>query len=221
MRQRKVKNLDEKLQAASAYTVDTPEEMKGRWHEAFGRSGDLYLELGCGKGQFISTHAVKNPECNFVAIEGQDCVAIRAMEKAQMLDEVHGLRNLKVVCKFANDIGEMFADGELSGIYLNFSDPWPKARHNKRRLTYRGRLLSYMKALKEGGFIEIMTDNDSLFAFTLEEIEALGLERAAYSDDLHADGLAAAEVTTEYEDKFKGQGLPIHYVRIEKAASDV
>ena len=221
MRQRKVKNLDEKLQAASAYTVDAPEEMKGRWSESFGRSGDLYLELGCGKGQFVSTLAMRNPGCNFVAIEGQDCVAIRAMEKAQILDEVHGIRNLKVVCKFANDIGEMFADGELSGIYLNFSDPWPKARHNKRRLTYRGRLLSYMKALKTGGFIEIKTDNDSLFEFTLEEIEALGLEKAAYSDDLHADGLAAAEVTTEYEDKFKGQGMPIHYVRIEKTASEV
>jgi len=226
MRQRKVRNLDEKLEKLSKYTVSAPEMLRGKWKVFFGNDNPVYLEIGCGKGKFAACQAELHSGRNYVAVEGQDSVAVRAMEKAEALCRGSGRKNLIVICKFVNDIGEMFEEGELAGIYLNFSDPWPKDRHRKRRLTYRDRLRSYMRALTDGGFIEIKTDNDALFEFTLEEIAACGYTPAAYAEDLHRVACAeeagnknieeASSVTTEYEDKFKAIGRPIHYLRIEK-----
>lgn len=222
MRQRKVKNLDEKLAALGEYTVSEPEKLRGRWKQFFGNDRPVYLEIGCGKGQFIARQAELHEDRNYIAVEGQDSVVVRAMEKAEALVEKSGRKNLKIAFKYVNDIGELFTEGELAGIYLNFSDPWPKNRHRKRRLTYRERLASYMKALADGGFIEIKTDNDGLLAFTLEEIEVCGYKIAEFEEDLHgaenkSDALAeSASVTTEYEDRFRTMGLPIHYIRLEK-----
>lgn len=234
MRQRKVKNLDEKLGALAEYIVANPEENKGKWREFFGNNKPIYVEIGCGKGQFISKLARENRVGNYIAIEGQDSVALRAAEKAKALTEETDIDNLVVVIKFVNDLTELFDNGEIDGIYLNFSDPWPKDRHDKRRLTHRERIQSYIKVLKQGGFIDVKTDNNDLFEFTLEEFAALELPYSAWTPDLHGHAahyrqispmllgpnehhiLKAADTTTEYEDKFMEQGLPINYVKVEK-----
>lgn len=234
MRQRKVKNLDEKLGALADYIVANPEENKGKWREFFGNNKPIYVEIGCGKGQFISKLAKENRVGNYIAIEGQDSVALRAAEKAKDLTEETDIDNLVVMIKFVNDLTELFENGEIDGIYLNFSDPWPKDRHDKRRLTHRDRIASYIKVLKQGGFIDIKTDNNELFEFTLGEFEALELPFSAWTPDLHGHAahyrtispmllgpnehhiLKAAEATTEYEDKFMEQGLPINYLKVEK-----
>ena len=183
MRQRNIKNLSERIEQNSRLLIEEPGDCKGRWAEIFGNGNPIYLEIGCGKGNFITKHAFAEPDCNFIACEGQMSVVLRALEKA----EASGSGNLRVFIDFVNDLEAYFEVGELSGIYLNFSDPWPKARHAKRRLTYRGRLQNYKKVLKPDGFIEFKTDNEGLFAFTLEEIEACGYEMIEMSRDLHGE----------------------------------
>lgn len=214
MRQRNIKNLSERIEQNSRLLIEEPGDCKGRWAEIFGNGNPIYLEIGCGKGNFITKHAFAEPDCNFIACEGQISVVLRALEKA----EASGSGNLRVFIDFVNDLEDYFEVGELSGIYLNFSDPWPKARHAKRRLTYRGRLQNYKKVLKPDGFIEFKTDNEGLFAFTLEEIEACGYEMIEMSRDLHGEaqgvhGEKSRCFMTEYEEKFSGQGKNINFVR--------
>lgn len=214
MRQRNIKNLSERIEQNSRLLIEEPGDCKGRWAEIFESGNPIYLEIGCGKGNFITKHAFAEPDCNFIACEGQMSVVLRALEKA----EASGSGNLRVFIDFVNDLEDYFEVGELSGIYLNFSDPWPKARHAKRRLTYRGRLQNYKKVLKPDGFIEFKTDNEGLFAFTLEEIEACGYEMIEMSRDLHGEaqgvhGEKSRCFMTEYEEKFSGQGKNINFVR--------
>ncbi len=214
MRQRNIKNLSERIEQNSRLLIEEPGDCKGRWAEIFGNGNPIYLEIGCGKGNFITKHAFAEPDCNFIACEGQMSVVLRALEKA----EASGSGNLRVFIDFVNDLEDYFEVGELSGIYLNFSDPWPKARHAKRRLTYRGRLQNYKKVLKPDGFIEFKTDNEGLFAFTLEEIEACGYEMIEMSRDLHGEaqgvhGEKSRCFMTEYEEKFSGQGKNINFAR--------
>ena len=215
MRQRNVKNLEERLENNSSFLIKDPREAKGRWAEIFGNHNPVYLEIGCGKGQFILTHAKNCPDANYIAVEGQANVILRAMEKA----EAAGLENLRLFIDFVNDLNDYFEKGELAGVYLNFSDPWPKARHDKRRLTYHKRLENYFQVMGEGGFVEFKTDNEGLFEFTLEEIALLeekGLEMAEMTRDLHAPDCTygSRKVTTEYEDKFHASGKNINYVKI-------
>ena len=214
MRQRTVKNLEEKLELNSAFLIDDPRACKGRWAEVFGNNNPVYLEIGCGKGQFIMSRARANADRNYIAVEGQDSVALRALEKAAEAEQ----HNLRVFIDFVNDIGDYFEKGELAGIYLNFSDPWPKARHAKRRLTYHKRLQNYKAVMAEGGNVEFKTDNDGLFEFTLEEIAEAGFGIIEMTRDLHSpenEGLyETAKFTTEYEDKFSGMGKNINYVKI-------
>ena len=214
MRQRNIKNLSERIEQNSRLLIEEPGDCKGRWAEIFGNGNPIYLEIGCGKGNFITKHAFAEPDCNFIACEGQMSVVLRALEKA----EASGSGNLRVFIDFVNDLEDYFEVGELSGIYLNFSDPWPKARHAKRRLTYRGRLQNYKKVLKPDGFIEFKTDNEGLFAFTLEEIKACGYEMIEMSRDLHGEaqgvhGEKSRCFMTEYEEKFSGQGKNINFAR--------
>ena len=214
MRQRNIKNLSERIEQNSRLLIEEPGDCKSRWAEIFGNGNPIYLEIGCGKGNFITKHAFAEPDCNFIACEGQMSVVLRALEKA----EASGSGNLRVFIDFVNDLEDYFEVGELSGIYLNFSDPWPKARHAKRRLTNRGRLQNYKKVLKPDGFIEFKTDNEGLFAFTLEEIEACGYEMIEMSRDLHGEaqgvhGEKSRCFMTEYEEKFSGQGKNINFVR--------
>ena len=210
MRQRSVKNLEEKLELNSSFLIRDPREVKGKWSEVFGNDNPIYLEIGCGKGQFIFTHASKNSDKNYIAIEGQENVALRALEKA----EQGGLQNLRIFIDFVNDIKDYFEEGELSGVYLNFSDPWPKPRHEKRRFTYGNTLLKYKQILKPGGFVEFKTDNEDLFQYSLDEVARLELNMEEMTRDLHASNLTSKEFTTEYEEKFHGKGKNINYLRI-------
>lgn len=220
MRQRTVKNLEERLEQNSSFVIENPREAKGRWAEIFGNRKPVYLEIGCGKGQFILTRAERNPQANFIAVEGQANVILRAMEKAEAAE----LSNLRLFIDFVNDLNDYFEPGELAGVYLNFSDPWPKARHDKRRLTYHKRLENYFQVMGEDGFVEFKTDNEGLFEFTLEEIQLLaekGLEMAEMTRDLHGTDsqLESRQVTTEYEDKFRAAGKNINYVKIKRKSS--
>ncbi|MBR4410445.1 MAG: tRNA (guanosine(46)-N7)-methyltransferase TrmB [Firmicutes bacterium] len=217
MRQRTVKNLEEKMANNSSFLIKDPREAKGHWAEIFGNNNPVYLEIGCGKGKFILTRAQRNPEANYIAVEGQENVILRAMEKA----EAAGLANLRLFNDFVNDLNDYFEKGELAGVYLNFSDPWPKARHDKRRLTYHKRLENYFQVMGEDGFVEFKTDNEGLFEFTLEEIvllEEKGLKMAEMTRNLHGEDCTYESrlVTTEYEDKFSAAGKNINYVKITK-----
>lgn len=211
MRQRTIKNLDEKLELNSSFLIKDPRECKGCWNKVFGNDNPIFLEVGCGKGQFIFKHATSCPEKNFIAVEGQSSVALRVLEKA----EENQQQNLRIFIDFVNDLHDYFEEGELAGLYLNFSDPWPKARHAKRRLTYHKRLLNYLEIIKDGGWIEFKTDNDNLFAFTLEEIEEAGLQILEVTEDLHGSDFASKDMTTEYEDKFTATGKNINYVKFK------
>lgn len=242
MRQRKAKNMEERLARLQNYMVEEPQRYRGNWRALFHQGGEgveltdapsqkelerlpandaerendqrasLFLEIGCGKGQFILAHGRQNPDGCYVAVEGQNSVILRALEKA----EAAGSENVLFVCDFVRDIRDWFEAEELDGIYLNFSDPWPKKRHRKRRLTYGEYLLRYRAILKPGGFMEIKTDNDGLFAFTMEEIQRTGLKVQEYSNDLHSSVYTAKEFMTEYEEKFHDAGKNIHYVKIIK-----
>lgn len=215
MRQRNIKNLEDRLAANAAFLIEEPEKAKGHWSEVFGNDNPIVLEIGCGKGRFITDHASAEPEVNFIAVEGQSSVVLRALEKA----ESRQLVNLRIFIGFVHDLRDYFEEGELSGIYLNFSDPWPKARHAKRRLTHRKKLENYKAVLADGGFIEFKTDNDGLFQFTLEEIEEMGCEITEMTRDLHKGEVgryaqASKKFMTEYEEKFSRQGKNINFVRI-------
>ena len=222
MRQRNIKNLEAKIRQNSACLIADPQALRGRWREAFGRKAHgqeagaacgrrtpLYLEIGCGKGRFIEARAAAFPQADFIAVEGQSNVALRALEKAA----AGGHDNLRLFIAYIKDVGDFFAPGELDGIFLNFSDPWPKARHEKRRLTYRDRLKAYKAVLAPGGFVEFKTDNDGLFAFTLQEIGAAGLSILELTYDLAASDFQSRLFTTEYEEKFAAAGKNINYVK--------
>lgn len=216
MRQRRLKDLDERMDRLKSWFIEEPEMLKGRWREYFENSngngnGKIFLEIGCGKGKFITDHARNNPGNNYIALEGQESVIVRAMDKAQDQD----LKNIAFLSLYMIDICDYFEENEIDGIYLNFSDPWPKARHAKRRLTFRGFLEKYKKIIKPDGFIEVKTDNDGLYDFTLEEIEAMGYKIVESSRDLHNSEYKEGNITTEYEEKFAAKGKNINYVRIE------
>ena len=211
MRHRKVKNLDARIEAAKAYLIENAKSHKGKWREFFETAPDsrLYLELGCGKGKFLCAHAAADPDACFIGIEGLDAVMVRGLERASEEE----IANVRFVMEFVADIRDYFADGELDGIYLNFSDPWPKPRHEKRRFTYGKTLLKYQQILKEDGFVAFKTDNEELFDYSMGEIEGLDLCIEELSRDLHQSSYAAKNFTTEYEEKFHGLGKNINYVR--------
>jgi len=211
MRQRKIKDIDKKLADFDALTVADPAAYKGRWKELFGNDNPVYLEIGCGKGQFITNQALRFPDRNFVAIEGHTSVVLRALQKT----EEKQIANIRFVVEYVKDIRDFFAEKELAGIYLNFSDPWPKDRHAKRRLTYAKRLLAYQQIIAEDGFIQFKTDNEGLFEFTLEQIAETGMKIEEMSRDLHNSRYGEDNITTEYEDKFAMTGKNINYVKIK------
>lgn len=212
MRQRTIRNIHEKIKAhhtPGSHLVLQPMELKGKWEEHFDNRGDLCLELGCGKGQFLISLAEATPGKNFIGVEGQPSVLYRALEKTGE----SSLDNLCFIEGFVRNPLDYFAPLELSAIYLNFSDPWPKARHSKRRLTSPAYLKAYQAILREGGVLEIKTDNQGLYEYTLEAMESLGMRPEIQSEDLHGEGHSAARFTTEYEDKFRGEGKRIYYIR--------
>jgi len=210
MRQRRLKDLDKKYEAYEDIIVYEPAEMKGRWDRLSG-SAPLYLEIGCGKGRFISELAEREPEHHFIAVEGNMSVMLRAMQKIR----AKGLSNVTFVPLHAGDLSEWFADGEVSGIYLNFSDPLPKNYWYKRRLTYRDRLRSYFRVLGENGMVIFKTDNTDLFEWSVLETAAADLKILELTRDLHADPeLEKDNIETEYEAKYSALGEKIKRMKI-------
>lgn len=212
MRLRNVKGSREEIQL-SEYTVNEPEKYKGRWKELFGNDNPVYIEVGMGKGKFITEMAQLHPEINFIGIEKYSSVLIRAIEKRKELE----INNLMFIRMDAENIEDVFEKNEVAGIYLNFSDPWPKDRHAKRRLTSRQFLARYDKILAGDGVIEFKTDNRDLFDFSLEEAPEAGWEIIASTYDLHVDEkMSEGNVMTEYEEKFSSKGNPIHKMIIKR-----
>lgn len=206
MRLRNVPGSREEI-AGSPYCIDEPGEYKGRWHELFGNSNPLYLEIGMGKGRFITELALVHPENNYIGIEKYSSVLVRALEKRE---EQQDIKNLYYIRMDAEELTECFDKNEVSGIYLNFSDPWPKDRHAKRRLTSRQFLARYNQVLKPEGVIEFKTDNRMLFDFSVEEIPEAGWRLLASTYDLHSSEMNEGNIMTEYEERFSAKGNPIH-----------
>ncbi len=293
MRQRRIKNLDEKLDVYSGGIHVNPKALKGRWMDIFEKEQPIYMELGCGKGQFIRKLAETYPDRNFIAVEGNGSVLLRALQRMARMqlnpglsaesdsDDVYengaeavtqvrpdgmlaaddpsytppievvvpygifavdteraGVRdgeqfespwrssesdclfvtshNLVFANMYLRSVSDCFAEDELSGIYLNFSDPWPKARQANRRLTHRNYLQGYREVMPSGCCLEFKTDNEQLFRFSVEEFRAFGLEQLEYTEDLHGEesGILSARFMTEYEQKFSSAGKPIYYCKV-------
>ena len=195
----------------SPYVVQNSAEHKGSWNEVFPKDQPLHIEVGMGKGRFLMDMAKLHPEINYVGIEMYDSVLLRALQKRERLEETgEKLANLKFMCVDARLLPEIFEKGEADKIYLNFSDPWPKARHAKRRLTSREFLARYDKILVPDGKVEFKTDNKDLFEFSLEEVKEAGWNLEAFTFDLHHnEEMVQGNVMTEYEEKFSSMGNPI------------
>ena len=191
----------------SKYVIHEMEKAKGKWSEIFQNDHPIYLEVGMGKGRFITQLALENPDKNFIGIEKYSSVLLRALEKREQLPE---LMNLYFFRMDSEDLENVFAPGEVSGIYLNFSDPWPKDRHAKRRLPSKEFLARYDKILVREGKVEFKTDNIDLFRFALEQVEEAGWKLEAHTFDLHNDSeMVKGNIMTEYEERFSSQGNPI------------
>ncbi|WP_300278446.1 tRNA (guanosine(46)-N7)-methyltransferase TrmB [Peptacetobacter sp.] len=211
MRRRKKKGADIKLLSYTDCVFhDNIEEMYGKWHEKFGNNNPIYMEVGTGKGQFITTLAELNPDKNFIAMEIKEEVLLHAVYKAKE----KGLTNILFIWGDVKMIPNYFKEGELSRIYINFCDPWPKNRWEKRRLTHSDFLNIYKKLLSEDGEIHFKTDNEKLFEFSLNEIAGNNWKLKNISLDL-VNSKFEGNVTTEYEDKFMSQGMKIY--RLEAA----
>ena len=206
MRLRNIPGADEVI-SNSAFCILNPIKLKGKWHEFFGNTNPIHIEVGMGKGRFLMDLARQNPQINYIGIERYTSVLLRAVQK---IDE-DPLDNVHFLCIDAATLPEIFDHNEVDRIYLNFSDPWPKDRHAKRRLTSREFLARYNEILTADGRIEFKTDNQDLFTFSLEEIEASELWHLdASTRDLHHDPkMNQGNIMTEYEEKFSSKGNPI------------
>lgn len=192
--------------ADSIYVIHNPEEHKGSVKELFGNDNPLHIEIGMGKGRFIMELAALHPEINYIGIEKYSSVLLRAIQKM----ELNELPNLKFIRMDAEDIVEVFDKEEVDKIYLNFSDPWPKDRHAKRRLSSKEFLARYDVILKKEGRLEFKTDNKDLFDFALEQLPLAGWEAERVTFDLHHDEeMIQGNIMTEYEEKFSALGNPI------------
>lgn len=211
MRLRGRKGIREELEQQKDLIVLDPRELKGRWHEHFGNDRPIHIELGMGKGIFISEMSKRYPEINFIGIDRYDELLRRAAAKARSLHgEERSEWNLALALLDISHISEVFAEGEVERVYLNFSDPWPKSRHARRRLTAPGFLHQYKGFLNERGEVHLKTDSRLLFEYSLNSFADQGLRMRNISLNLHGDGIREDLVMTEYEKKFVEQGLPIH-----------
>ena len=204
MRLRNVKGSREQI-AANEYTIKDAEQIKGQWKDYFQDGKPIQLEIGMGKGKFLMQLAEKNPQIHYIGIEKYSSVLVRALEKM----EENPLENLHFIRMDAENIVNVFEKGEVDQIYLNFSDPWPKDRHAKRRLTSLDFMKVYDQVLAKDGRVEFKTDNQDLFTYSLEAIPEAGWTIEASTRDLHHSDMAEGNVMTEYETKFSAMGNPI------------
>ncbi|TWT14253.1 tRNA (guanosine(46)-N7)-methyltransferase TrmB [Streptococcus sp. sy010] len=212
MRVRKRKGAEEHLENNPQYVVLKPEEAKGHWQEVFGNEQPIHIEVGSGKGSFITGMAAKNPHINYIGIDIQRSVLSYALDK--VLES--NLPNIKLLLVDGSSLTNYFADGEIDLLYLNFSDPWPKTRHEKRRLTYKTFLETYEQILPEEGQIHFKTDNRGLFEYSLASLSQYGMVLNQVWLDLHASDYEG-NVMTEYERKFSNKGQVIYRLEAQFA----
>ena len=203
MRLKHVKGADEIIKSGTYY-IENYKELKGKWSKVFKNNNPIYIEIGMGKGDFIIENAIKYPDINFIGIEKFDSVIVRAIQKSNELE----LNNLKLIRMDALEIDDVF-DKEIDRIYLNFSDPWPKERHAKRRLTSPIFLLKYDKIFKKDANIIMKTDNNPLFEYSLESLEEYGYKIVKFTRDLYSED-TSDNIATEYEKKFVSKGININ-----------
>lgn len=212
MRLRNVTGSREMI-AENDFVIHEPKEYKGKWNSVFNNDNPIRVEIGMGKGRFIMDQARLHPEYNYIGIEKYSTVLLRAIQKM----EEEPLPNVTFIRMDAEEITDVFDKGEVDLIYLNFSDPWPKDRHAKRRLPSRQFLERYDVILKDGGVIEFKTDNKELFTFAEEEVKESKWRIKAITYDLHNDAvMMEGNVMTEYEEKFSSKGNPIYKYIIER-----
>jgi tRNA (guanine-N7-)-methyltransferase len=197
---------------------ETKSELRGKWKSQFARPNQpLHVELGTGKGQFLARASLLHPEINWIGVERIEEPLLQALRKGEASREEAGMdpQNVRYIWMDVEWLTDVFAEGEVDRFYLHFSDPWPKKRHAKRRLTHRRFLAMYEKILAPEGDLVLKTDSRALYEFSLEEFAEAGWEIVERSEDLHRSPFVAGNITTEYEDKFASQGMPIHYVRVK------
>ena len=204
MRMRKKPNLIPRMERCAAVQILTPEDYKGRWAEEFSQYREIRLELGCGKGRFTCEQALREPDVLLLALEMVPDAMVVAMERVRDA----GLTNVFFIDADAALLPELFAPGEVDRIYINFCDPWPRSNQKKRRLTHGNFLRQYRRVLRPAGQIHFKTDNDKLFAWSVEEIPQFGFSLSEVTTDLHADGPVG--VMTDYEAKFFAEGKNIN-----------
>ncbi|RSI07417.1 tRNA (guanosine(46)-N7)-methyltransferase TrmB [Streptococcus sanguinis] len=210
MRVRNRKGATELLEAHPQYVILNPADAKGRWREIFGNDHPIHVEVGSGKGAFVSGMAKANPEINYIGIDIQKSVLSYALDKVLAT----GVPNIKLLWVDGSDLTDYFEEGEIDRLYLNFSDPWPKKRHEKRRLTYQSFLATYQQILPENGEIHFKTDNRGFFEYSLVSFSQYGMKLKGVWLDLHASDFED-NVLTEYEQKFANKGQVIY--RVEAA----
>ena len=204
MRLRHIPGSEQQIEE-SPFVISGPEEFRGQWNMFFGNENPLHIEVGMGKGRFITELAAAHPKINYIGIERYTSVLLKAVEKRSLLF----LPNLYFLCVDARTLPDIFAEGEVDRIYLNFSDPWPKDRHAKRRLTSPQFMALYDRILAPEGQVEFKTDNMGLFDYSLESIPEAGWTITASTKDLHHSDMAEGNIMTEYEAKFSAMGNPI------------
>ncbi|MGG6849920.1 UNVERIFIED_CONTAM: tRNA (guanosine(46)-N7)-methyltransferase TrmB [Streptococcus canis] len=207
MRVRKRKGAEEHLANNPHYVILNPEDAKGHWHDVFGNDHPIHIEVGSGKGGFITGMALKNPDINYIGIDIQLSVLSHALDKV-LASEAPNVKLLRVD---GSNLTNYFEDGEVDMVYLNFSDPWPKTKHEKRRLTYKDFLDTYKRILPEHGEIHFKTDNRGLFEYSLASFSQYGMTLKQVWLDLHASDFTG-NVMTEYEEKFSSKGQVIYRV---------
>lgn len=200
----------DKIEQYPQYVVANPEQYRGKWHEVFGNNQPIHIEVGTGKGQFITGMAEANPGINYFGIELYDSVIVSALDR---LIEAE-LPNLKLLHVNAADLGKYFAKDDVDRVYLNFSDPWPKTRHEKRRLTYKDFLKLYEDIMVDGGEIHFKTDNQGLFEYSLMSFSQYGMLLKFLSLDLHKSDFEG-NIMTEYEQKFSEKGNRIYRCEVK------
>lgn len=203
MRLRRKKNRDTRFERVLNFNLELTENLKTEIYEIFDKDSPLEMEIGSGKGGFITQSALKSPDTNFISVERvKDCI-LMGMEKAHNLD----LKNIRFICADAEELMSVLPEKIADVIYINFCDPWPKAAHAKRRLTHRRMIKHYLPLLKDGGEIRFKTDNDGLFDFSVEELKEIGFELSNLTYDLHSDNIP--NIMTEYEKRFSEMGVNI------------
>ncbi len=188
--------------------ISEPREYKGKWAEKFNNDNEIFLELGCGRGEFLAQNATLNPQKNYIAIDLKDEVLVFAKRKVIEKE----LTNVRIVPLQIAFINEVFDKNEISRIYINFCNPWPKERHNKRRLTHKKFLEKYKEFIKPGSEIWFKTDNKELFEASIDYFKESGFELLFTTFDLHNSGFQP-NVVTEYESKFMGLGMKIMFLK--------